>query len=137
MILFGCGGMALRGHGDDSQYHQKIAGYSTSQVVNFIDMLNYGVCRGDKALEEHLKTCGKNQTYVSKTSQNKIINCCGEIIIGEHIINVKKSKFYSIIADEASDSSHKEKVSLFLCFVDAKVDIRKEFIIAFSIANGD
>ena len=53
-----------------------------------------------------------NQTYVSKTSQNKI-NYCGEIV-GEHIINVKKSKFYSIIADEASDSSHKEKMSLIL-----------------------
>ena len=39
VILCGCGGMALRGHGDDSQYHQKIGGYSTTHVVNFIDML--------------------------------------------------------------------------------------------------
>ena len=31
--------MALRGHGDDSQYHQKIGGYSTTHAVNFIDML--------------------------------------------------------------------------------------------------
>ena len=31
--------MALRGHSDDSQYHQKIGGYSTTHVVNFIDML--------------------------------------------------------------------------------------------------
>ena len=119
--------MALRGDGDDSQYHQKIGGYSTSNVVNSIDMLNYGVCRGDKVLEDHLKTCGKNQTYVSKTCQNKIINCCGEII-DEHIINVKESKFYSITADETLDSSHKEKMSLILCFDDAKIDIREEFI---------
>ena len=62
----------LRGHGDDSQYHHNIGGYSTCHVVNFIDMLNYGVCQGDKVLVEHLKMCGKNQTYVSKTSQNKI-----------------------------------------------------------------
>ena len=39
VILYGCGGMALKGHGDDSQYHQKIGGYSTTHVVNFIDML--------------------------------------------------------------------------------------------------
>ena len=31
--------MALSGYGDDSQYHHKICGYSTTHVVNFIDML--------------------------------------------------------------------------------------------------
>ena len=57
--------MALRGHGDDSQYHQKIGGYSTTHVVNFIDLLNYGVCQGDKVLAEHLKKsnlCLQNQS---------------------------------------------------------------------------
>ena len=44
------------------------------------------------------------------------------------IINVKESKFYSITADETLDSSHKEKMSLILCFDDAKIDIREEFI---------
>ena len=39
VILCGCGGMALRGHGDDSQNHQKIGAYSTTHVINFIDML--------------------------------------------------------------------------------------------------
>ena len=64
----------MRGHRDDCQYHPEIGGYSTGQVGNFIDILNYGVCRGDKVLEEYLKT------YISKTSQNKIIDCCGKII---------------------------------------------------------
>lgn len=128
VILCARGGISLRGHRDDSQYHQEIGGYSTGQVGNFVDILNYGVRRGDKVLEEHLKTCGKNQTYISKTSQNKIIKCCGQII-SEHIIHdVKKSKFYSILADEASDSSHREQMSLVLRFVDSKMDIREEFI---------
>ena len=39
VILCGCRGMALRRPGNYSQYHQKIGGYSTSHVVNFIDML--------------------------------------------------------------------------------------------------
>ena len=97
MILCGRRGLPLRGHRDDSQYHQEIGGYSTGQVGNFIDILNYGVRRGDKVLEEHLKTCGKNQTYISKTSQNKIINCCGQII-SEHIINdLKKISFILLL----------------------------------------
>ena len=41
---------------------------------------------------------------------------------------MSKIQFYSIIADEASDSSHKEKMSLILCFVDAKIDCKKEFL---------
>ena len=41
---------------------------------------------------------------------------------------MSKIQFYSIIADEASDSSHEEKMSLILCFVDAKIDCRKEFL---------
>lgn len=128
VILCGRRGQPLRGHRDDSQYHQEIGGYSTGQVGNFIDILNYGVRRGDKVLEEHLKTSGKNQTYISKTSQNKIINCCGQII-SEHIINdLKKNKFYSIIADEASDSSHKEQMSLVLRYVDTEMEIREEFV---------
>ena len=127
VILCARGGLPLRGHCDDSQYHQEVGGYSTGQVGNFIDLLNYAVCRGDKVLEEHLKTCGKNKSYISKTSQNKIIKCCGQIIT-EQIIDDVKSKFYSIIADEEADSPHREQMSLVLRFVDSKMDIREEFV---------
>ena len=36
--------------------------------------------------------------------------------------------FFSAIADEAADSSHKEKMSLVLHFVDSDMNIREEFI---------
>ena len=36
--------------------------------------------------------------------------------------------FIQLFADEASDSSHKEQMSLVLRFVDDKMDIREEFI---------
>ena len=83
---------------------------------------------GDKVLEEHLKTCGKNQSYISETSQNKIIKCCGQVISEAIIKDIKNSKFYCIIADEASDSSRKEQMSLVLRFVDSEMNIREEFI---------
>ena len=125
-----CGrlGLPLRGHRDDSKYHPEVGGFSTENVGNFVEALNFRVRGGDEVLHEHLTSCGKNQSYISKTSQNKIIRCSGEVIRDQLINEIKESKFYSIIADEAKDSSHKEQMSLVLRFVDTDHNIREEFI---------
>ncbi|XP_028416224.1 52 kDa repressor of the inhibitor of the protein kinase-like [Dendronephthya gigantea] len=83
---------------------------------------------GDKVLQDHLSSCGKNETYISKTSQNKLINCCGEVITDKIIADLKVGKFYAIIADEARDISNKEQMSLVLRFVDEEMNIREEFV---------
>ncbi len=97
---------------------QRLAVTLQGGVGNFIESLNFRVREGDKVLEDHLKNCGKNKTYISKTSQNKIIGCCGQVISEQIIQDIKASKFYSIIADEAADSSHNEQMSVVLRFVD-------------------
>ena len=129
-VLF-CGrlGMGLRGHRDDSKYHPEVGCYSTNgNVGNFVESLNFRVRAGDDTLKTHLCECGKNRSYISKTSQNKIIKCIGQVI-SEHIINeIKECRFYTIIADEAADSSHKEQLSLVLRFVDSGMNVREEFI---------
>jgi hypothetical protein len=121
-------GLPLRGHRDDAKYHPEVGSYSTGGVGNFVESLNFRVRAGDKILEDHLKTCGKNRSYISKTSQNKIINCCGQVISEKIINDIKESKFFTIIADEAADSSHREQMSLVLRFVDTDMNIREEFI---------
>ena len=69
-----CGrlGLPLRGHRDDSKYHPEVGQYSTGSVWNFIETLNLKVRSDDKVLENHLKTCGKNRSYISKNSRDKI-----------------------------------------------------------------
>ena len=125
-----CGrlGLPLRGHRDDAKYHPEVGSYSAGGVGNFVESLNFRVRGGDKVLEDHLKNCGRNKSYISKTSQNKIIKCCGQVISEQIIQEIKASKFYSIIADEAADSSHNEQMSLVLRFVDTDMNIREEFI---------
>lgn len=54
-------------------------------------------------LKQHLTTGSKNATYISKTSQNALIHCCGEVITEQIIKEIKENTFYSIIADEASE----------------------------------
>ena len=125
-----CGhlGLSFRGHHNNSQYHSEVGNYSKGGVGNFIESLNMRVHAGDVGFGEHLKTCLKNASYISKTTQNEIIKCCGQVITGKIIEEVKQNKFYSIIADEAADCSNKEQMSLILQFVDSNLNIREDFI---------
>ena len=79
---------------------------------NFIECLGCRVRVGDTELENHLKTCCKNASYISKTSQNVLIYCCGKFIKDAVVKDIKESVFFSILADEASDRSNQEQVSL-------------------------
>ena len=125
-----CGrlGLPLRGHRDDSKYHPEAGSYSQGGVGNFIELLNFRVRAGDTVLEQHLKKCPKNASYISKSTQNELIKCCGEVITNMIVNEVKESKFFSIIADEASDCSNKEQMSIVLRFVDKNMNIREDFI---------
>nr|XP_047123059.1 52 kDa repressor of the inhibitor of the protein kinase-like [Hydra vulgaris] len=76
----------------------------------------------------HLNNCSKNASYISKTSQNEIIKCCGEEISESIPSEVRKNVFFSIIADEACDSSTEEQMSLVLRFFDSDFNIKEDFI---------
>ena len=82
---------------DDAKYHPDVGCYSTGGVGNFIELLNFRVRACDKVLEDYLKTCGKNRSYISRTSQNKIIKCCGQVISDEIIGDIKSSKFFLLL----------------------------------------
>ena len=105
-IFLGRQSLALRGHRDDSQYHPEVEEYSTESVGNFIELLNYRVRGRDKDLEKHLESYSKNAFYLSKATQSDLIECYGQII--KENIDIKKRKYYPVIADEASDTSNKE-----------------------------
>ena len=58
------------------------------------------------------------------------ICCCGKFIKDGVIKDIKESCFFlfSILADEASDCSNQEQLSLVLRFVDKDGEIREEFL---------
>ena len=57
-------------------------------------------------LVQHLKNCSRNASYISKTSQNDLISCCGQFITEFIVRKIQENKFFSILADEASDCSN-------------------------------
>ncbi|CAC5377291.1 unnamed protein product [Mytilus coruscus] len=67
--------------------------------------------------------------YLSPKVQNELIYCC-EIEIREKIVNdCKLADFHSVCADETTDVSVKEQLSLCIRFVDSiKSEVREEFM---------
>ena len=128
IFFLGRNGLSFRGHRDDSKYHPDIGEFGTGQVGLFVNLLNFRVRSGDSVLKNHIETSSKNASYISKSTQNDLISCCGTVITQHIVEGVKVAKFFSIIADEACDSSNKEQMSLVLRFVDGSFTIREEFI---------
>ena len=122
--LCGRQNLSLRGHRDDAKYLKET---NPSNTGNFQAFLNLMIESGDVVLEEHFKKAPKNATYQSKTVQNELIECVGTHIKEKLISEIKDAKFFSILADEAQDSSNKEQLSLVLRFVDHSFHIREEF----------
>ena len=80
----------------------------------------YRVRGGDKTLENHLQNAPRNAKYSSPDIQNESIECCRDLIVEQLVVQVKESRYYSILADEATDCSMKEQLALIFRFVDKK-----------------
>lgn len=131
IILCGRRNIPLRGHRDDGPF----SGRGTRDEDNYEDggnfrsLLEFRVDAGDEILRNHLETASKNATYISKTVQNELIECCRKVMISKIIQQVKESKYFTIIADETTDISVIEQMSLCLRYVDLKkVEIKERFI---------
>ena len=72
-------------------------GHSTrdnrTSIVLFQGKFKAGVESGEEVLQEHLMSCSRRETYLSKTTQNEIILCIGEFIRAKIVADIKKSKF--------------------------------------------
>ena len=94
--------------------------------------MNYRIRRGDTKLKKHYETHPANASYFSKTSQNEFLKISGAIILEKIIISIKPTPnskyFFSIIADEAMDSSQKEQLSLVLRYMDSSYDVQEDFV---------
>lgn len=122
--LCGRQGIALRGHRDDATNEENELNQGKLKAV-----IDFCISSGDKVLEEHLASCGKNASYISKTSQNDLLECMGDVIREAIVKEVKESHYYAILADEVTDVSGWEQLGVALRYVkDGKA---QEKLIAF------
>ena len=124
VILCGKQGIALRGHRDDEiDWEDDV---SILNEGNFIQLVRFRA-ETDTILADHLSKSPKNARYTSKTIQNELVGIVGDSIRTDIIREIKSTKYYSIIADEVTDSANKEELSLVFRYV-YDGEIREVFV---------
>ena len=103
---------------------------------NFVEVLKHGITGAGRSLEEYFKSNPRNVTYKSKTTQNEIIDICGELITNKLTDEIREAKFFSVLADEDADCANVERLSLVVRFVDREHQIREEFLSFAPYKNG-
>lgn len=114
IILCGRQNIPLRGHRDaGTDLERACEGHG-----NFWALLQFRISSGDTLLREHPTTAPRNATYISPDIQNQVIQVLGDHILHKILTNVKEEKFFSVIADEVTDSSNKEQLGVVLRYVN-------------------
>ena len=117
-----CGrrGITLRGHRDnDTQIDTAEKDSHHTNTGNFKELIRFQIDSGDSILEEHLRNCPKNATYVSKM-QNELLLCIKMFIqnkIVEEVKNQPFGPFFGYQCDEVRDSGNWEQLGLVLRYV--------------------
>lgn len=132
IILCGTENIPLRGHRDDGELNLDEGKRNEGK---FRALLRFRVDAGDKDLEFHLRNSPKNASFLSKTTQNNLIDCCGKVILDSISEELHASKLYSIIADETRDCSSIEQLTICLRYLDFKENKIKEMFIGFVEAH--
>ena len=108
-----CGkqGLSFWGHRDDS------TALDASNMGNFIELVRFRA-ENDDMLRTYLETSPRNALYTSKTIQNEMIDVIGSAIEDQIIDEIQAAKFFTILADEVTNCSNLEQISIVIRFVD-------------------
>ena len=127
ILLCGKQGLPLRGHPDDCIVWEG-KDENTENEGNFLELVRFRV-ETDEKLRKHLENSPKNAQYTSKAIQNELINIIGSHIWTSILEKIKQAKFFSVIADEVTNTSNLEQLPICLRYVfDSKI---KEVFIDF------
>ena len=116
----------LRGHRDSG----RVGVEHTDNEGNFRALLRYRA-EVDQDLREHLESAPNNALYVSPRIQNEIIDCIGSLMEAKVVNSVRQStagQCFSILADETTDISCREQLSIFVRHVSDEGQLKEDFL---------
>ncbi|XP_035989381.1 zinc finger MYM-type protein 1-like isoform X2 [Fundulus heteroclitus] len=119
--LCGRQGFALRGHRDDPTSESLNKG-------NFLALLKFRQEAGDDPLKNYLDSFGQNAKYISKTSQNDLLDCIKEYIqstIVHDVLNKEWGPHSAVIADEVTDVSNCEQLGVCIRYVKDGIPVER------------
>ena len=109
VLLCGKQGLPLRGHRDDNipWFDEEESG----NLGNFVELVKFRA-ETDDILHTHLENAPKNAQYTSKTIRNEMIDVISTQIRNSILTEVRKTKYFSVIADEVTDVANREQLSI-------------------------
>ena len=118
--------ISLRGHRDSGL---DIGRRANASLGNFWALLQFRVAAGDVALAEHLDKAPRNAMYTSPDIQNQFNDILGDHVRGKILDQGKKAQCFSVIADEVTDCSNKERLSLVVKYANSDdFQIREDLV---------
>ena len=83
----------------------------------------------DQDLKHHIEKGARNAQYISPTTQNELIACCEAEIRDSIIEKCKEAPFFSLSADETTDVSVTEQLSLCVRYTDqSTMEVCEDFL---------
>ena len=97
---------------------------------NLKQLFDFRIESGDTLLKNHFETAAKNARYTSHQTQNELISISEEVLRNDLVTEANNAIGFSILADESSDISGTEQLSIGVRFVDLSSQkiIREEFL---------
>ncbi|KAL6599039.1 hypothetical protein ACP70R_045903 [Stipagrostis hirtigluma subsp. patula] len=118
-------GLASRGHDESEESLNK---------GNFLELLAWLAENNKEVWKVVLKNAPKNCQMTAHEIQSDIINCFAKATTN-YIIEDIGADYYSILADESSDVSHKEQLALCLRYVDKEGRVCERFLGVVHVAD--
>lgn len=106
----------------------------SSNIGNCLSILKYRA-KGDEFLRSILENEKQHIKYLSHGIQNQIIEICNNIILKQIVSKVNESKCFSILADETTDISTSEQLTLCVRYIDENGNLNEDFLKFIEVEN--
>ncbi|XP_035648147.1 52 kDa repressor of the inhibitor of the protein kinase-like [Oncorhynchus keta] len=95
---------------------------------NFQALLEYRINAGDEALRRRFEATAVNVEYLSASQQSQLLEVCEGTVRAEVLMEVRESRFFSLVTGDLVEFAGERHLPLFLRFVDQSNALREEFL---------
>ncbi|XP_029571257.1 52 kDa repressor of the inhibitor of the protein kinase [Salmo trutta] len=95
---------------------------------NFQALLEYRINAGDEALRRRFEATAVNVEYLSASQQSQLLEVCEGTVREEVLMEVRESRFFSLVTGDLVEFAGERHLPLFLRFVDQSNALREEFL---------
>lgn len=95
---------------------------------NLQALINYRINAGDDALKKRFERNAVNAEYLSAAQQSQLLDVCENTVREEILMEVRESRFFSLVTGDLVQFGEVKHLPLFLRFVNQQNVLREEFL---------